>query len=88
MLDIYKYLGKHLYTRIGRKFNITKYLCYIDKMGEKTTLTKASSKSESLRTTVPSGIVKQFYLNEKDQLEWEIKIINGELALVVKPIKK
>jgi hypothetical protein len=56
-------------------------------MGEKTILTKASSKSESLRTTVPSGIVKQFYLSEKDQLEWEIQVINGKLAIVVKPLK-
>jgi len=57
-------------------------------MGEKTTLTKASSKSDSLRTTVPSGIVKQFYMSEGDQLEWEIQIINGELAIVAKLIKK
>ncbi len=56
-------------------------------MGEKTSLTKASSKSESLRTTVPAGIVKQFYLYEKDQLEWEIQVIDGKLAIVIKPIK-
>ncbi len=57
-------------------------------MGEKTTLTKASTKSESLRTTVPSGIVKQFYLTEGDQIEWEIKVLDGKLAILVKPIKK
>jgi antitoxin component of MazEF toxin-antitoxin module len=57
-------------------------------MGEKTTLTKASTKSESLRTTVPSGIVKQFYLTEGDQIEWEIKVADGKLAILIKPIKK
>jgi hypothetical protein len=57
-------------------------------MGEKTTLTKASTKSESLRTTVPSGIVKQFYMSEGDQLEWEIKVLEGKLAIVIKYLKK
>ena len=56
-------------------------------MGEKTILTKASSQSESLRTTVPAGIVKQFYMSEKDQLEWEIQVIDGKLAIVIKLIK-
>lgn len=54
-------------------------------MGEKTTLTKASTKSESLRTTVPSGIVKQFSLTEGDKLDWMLKAENGELIIVVKP---
>ena len=37
-------------------------------MGEVTVLTKATSKSKSLRTTVPMGIVKQFNLSEGDKL--------------------
>lgn len=56
-------------------------------MGEKTTLTKASTKSESLRTTVPAGIVKQFYMSEGDQLEWEIKVVGGNLGILIKHIK-
>ena len=55
-------------------------------MGEKTTLTKASSKSESLRTTVPSGIVSHFNLREQDQLDWNIEVKEGKLIIVIKPL--
>ncbi len=54
--------------------------------GETTTLTKATSKSESLRTTVPSGIARQFKLKEGDKLEWEIEPRNKKLVIVVTPI--
>jgi hypothetical protein len=56
-------------------------------MGEITYLTKAASKSQSLRTTVPMSIVKQFQLTEEDKLDWILKVDNGELAIVIKPIK-
>lgn len=56
--------------------------------GEKTTLTKASPKTESLRTTVPFSIVKQFGLKEKDELYWKLGVVNGELGISVKPHKK
>ena len=55
-------------------------------MGEKTTLTKASSKSDSLRTTVPSGIVSHFELREQDQLDWGIEVKGGKLIIVIKPL--
>jgi len=57
-------------------------------MGENTVLTKATTRSRSLRTTVPMGIVKQFDLSEGDELSWEIRAENGELIIVVKPKKK
>jgi len=57
-------------------------------MGEITVLTKATSKSKSLRTTVPMGIVKQFNLSEGDKLNWEIRAEDGELIIVVKPLKE
>ena len=38
-------------------------------MGEITYLNKATNKGESLRTTVPMSIVKQFGLTENDHLE-------------------
>ncbi len=56
-------------------------------MGEITYLTKAASKSQSLRTTVPMSIVKQFNLTEDDKLDWILKVENGELAISIKPIK-
>ena len=55
-------------------------------MGEKTTLTKASSKSESLRTTVPAGIVSHFDLREQDQLDWNIEVKEGKLIILIKPL--
>jgi bifunctional DNA-binding transcriptional regulator/antitoxin component of YhaV-PrlF toxin-antitoxin module len=56
-------------------------------LGEITLLTKATSKSNSLRTTIPIGIVKQFNLSEGDELYWEIRAENGELIIIVKPLK-
>ena len=55
-------------------------------MGEKTSLTKASSKSDSLRTTVPTGIVSHFNLKEQDQLDWNIEVQEGKLIIIVRPL--
>lgn len=57
-------------------------------MGERTILTKATPKSNSLRTTVPIFIVKQFGLNEGDMLDWELAVVDGELSIIVKPVKR
>jgi antitoxin component of MazEF toxin-antitoxin module len=56
-------------------------------MGEITYLTKATSKGESLRTTVPMSLVKQFGLTEDDKLDWILKAEGGELIINIKPIK-
>jgi bifunctional DNA-binding transcriptional regulator/antitoxin component of YhaV-PrlF toxin-antitoxin module len=56
-------------------------------MGEKTVLSRATTTSNSLRTTVPSGIVKQFGLKEGTKLNWEIRADNGKLVIVVKPME-
>lgn len=57
-------------------------------MGEITSINKASTTNESLRTTIPRAIVKQFDLTYKDQIEWIMKVEGGELVIQVKPIKK
>lgn len=57
-------------------------------MGEITTLSVATSGKESLRTTVPMSIIKQFKLKAGDKLDWEFEVKNGELSLVVKPIRE
>ena len=57
-------------------------------MAEKTKLTKATTKSKSLRTTIPMGIVKQFNLSEADEIDWEIRAEDGELIIVVRPVKR
>jgi bifunctional DNA-binding transcriptional regulator/antitoxin component of YhaV-PrlF toxin-antitoxin module len=49
----------------------------------KTTIAKASTKSESLRTTVPAGIVQQFNLKEGDTLEWSIEPRKNRLIIVM-----
>jgi len=57
--------------------------------GQITTLTKANTTSESLRTTVPSGIIKQFDLHEGDKLKWKLEAISkGNMIITVKPIKE
>ena len=40
--------------------------------GHVTRLAKATSKSESLRTTVPSGVVRDLDLQLGDQLRWVV----------------
>lgn len=56
-------------------------------MADITKLNKSATKSESLRTTVPFSIVKQFNLTEYDELEWSMKVEDGELTIHVKPLK-
>ncbi len=56
-------------------------------MGEETTLTKAATKTTSLRTTVPASIVKQFNLNNRDKLDWRLQVEDGKMIIVVTPIK-
>jgi len=57
-------------------------------MGFKTTIAKASTISNSFRTTVPAAIINQFNLKDGDQLDWELKAENGNLLVIVKPEKK
>lgn len=55
----------------------------------RTSLTKASPKTKSLRTTVPNSIVSQFNLTSGDELDWFL-LAEGEskFGIKVKPIKK
>lgn len=57
-------------------------------MGEVTTISKATTKGNSLRSIIPIGIVKQFNLSEGDKLNWEIRAEGGELIIVVRPLKE
>ena len=62
-------------------------ITFLNLMGEITFLNKSATKSESLRTTMPYSIVKQFGLTEDDKLEWSLKAERGELIIQLKPIK-
>ena len=55
-------------------------------MGEITVANKASSKFPSLRTTIPMSIVRQWNLQPRDKLDWEWKVIEGQMALVVSKV--
>lgn len=56
-------------------------------MGAITKLTLATTKRQSLRTTVPMSIVKQFKLKTGDKLDWIFDVKNGEMIIIVKPLK-
>jgi len=56
-------------------------------MGDITSINKATSTNQSLRTTIPKSIVNQFGLTYNDKLDWIIKAEGGELVIQVKPIK-
>ncbi len=56
-------------------------------MVDVTKLTPATTRKESLRTTVPRSIVKQFGLTGDDSLEWKMEVREGELIIVVHPKK-
>jgi bifunctional DNA-binding transcriptional regulator/antitoxin component of YhaV-PrlF toxin-antitoxin module len=57
-------------------------------MADTTVLSRATSNSESLRTTVPRSIVKHFGLREGDTLEWRLEIRSSELTIEVSPVKR
>ena len=46
-----------------------------------------ANKSDSLRTTVPSHIIKQFKLKAGDQLEGNLVVDNNTLRIVITPLK-
>jgi hypothetical protein len=57
-------------------------------LGEVTVATKASSKFASLRTTIPMSIVKQWKLKDGDKIDWEWKVLEGKMALIVTRVSK
>lgn len=57
-------------------------------MGETSTLTTATTGKESLRTTVPMSVLKQFNLKAGDKLDWNFDVKDGEIILLVKPLKQ
>lgn len=56
-------------------------------LGETTTLTLAAPKKASLRTTVPMAVVNQFKLADGDKLDWTFDVKDGEMIIIVRPIK-
>ena len=50
--------------------------------GDRTKLSSAKTKTDSLRTTVPGSIVRQMKLNAGDQLEWQIESLDPGVVRV------
>jgi hypothetical protein len=56
--------------------------------GQITSLTKANKNSESLLTTVPSSVIKQFDLKEGDKLRWQFETDKkGNIVVKLEPVK-
>ena len=86
MFKVYILLGKEIWQLIGKYIPIQSHSDYA--MGDTTQLTKATSKSDSLRTTVPAGIVKQFGMKEGDALDWTIDIKGSKLIIEISHVKQ
>jgi hypothetical protein len=56
-------------------------------MGEQTTLALATTGKESLRTTVPMSIIKNFKLKAGDKLDWNFDVKDGKMIIVVQPVR-
>ena len=50
---------------------------------QKTKVTKANTKSESLRTSIPKPIVQALNLKNGDSVDWRLNIVNGEIIVTV-----
>jgi uncharacterized protein YxjI len=72
-----------LMLRLNNRYNVIP-----DILGVVTVATKASSKFASLRTTIPMPVVKQWKLKEGDKLDWEWKVQDGEMVLIVRMVRK
>jgi bifunctional DNA-binding transcriptional regulator/antitoxin component of YhaV-PrlF toxin-antitoxin module len=55
--------------------------------GDITVLTKANTTSNSLRTTLPMSITRQFNLKIGDKLIWKMEIEGNNLIVKIKPLE-
>jgi len=53
--------------------------------GQVTTLTRANKNSESLRTTVPASVIRQFDLKDGDQLVWKFEGDKNNIYVRIEP---
>ena len=47
-----------------------------------------ANRSDSLRTTIPASIVRQFGLQAGDKIEWNLKAEGSVLQIIIMPAKK
>jgi len=53
-------------------------------MGERTIVSKAHSRTKSVRVTIPAAIVDAYKISEGDVLDWSVEEIRGKKAVVVR----
>lgn len=56
-------------------------------MQEITRLTKANTRSNSLRATIPNNVVKELGLQESDFIEWDVFEDGNEKYAKIKKVK-
>ena len=56
-------------------------------MGSRSKVAKASPISESLRTTIPMGVVEQLDLKVGDVLDWDIRSEGETKYIIVRKVK-
>ena len=57
------------------------------KLGQKSTVAKASSNSPSVRATIPEEVAKEMQLSVGDVLDWEIELRKNRKVMVVKRLE-
>ena len=55
-------------------------------MGEKTKVTALSSRSRSLKTTIPIEIADELGIRPGSWLDWEVREIEGEKVIIIRKI--
>ena len=55
-------------------------------MGEKTKVSALSSKSRSLKTTIPIKIADELGIRAGSWLDWGVKEIDGEKVIIIRKI--
>lgn len=58
----------------------------IQELGERTKITRAHSKTKSLRITIPESVVNQWRLKEGDEFDWTWQARNNEMILEVRKV--
>lgn len=54
----------------------------LDKMADFTTATKASTKSESLRSTIPNTVVSALNIKDGDKLLWNLQAVENQMIVI------
>ncbi|MCP8309281.1 MAG: AbrB family transcriptional regulator [archaeon] len=56
-------------------------------MGKKTIVSKAATKSPSLRTTIPEQVVKELGITAGDALDWTVEKRDGKKVATIRKLE-